>query len=143
MEGNKSVVCPNCHTSSELDSQKANSWRTMDPLESIVAGVSPVMLAATTVCTGLALRKSLSIPLDYDMATAVFLVVIIASMPVFVWLLDRYEKKRRTIDGYEVYCIQCQCCKNIYRIVRPIRTTSEEAHVEFRTGAASSPEEPT
>lgn len=132
MEDNKSVVCPNCHTSSELDQKKANSWRTMDPLESIVAGVSPVLLAAATVCTGLALRKSLSIPLDYDMATAVFLVVIIASMPVFVWLLDRYEKKRRTIDGYEVYCIQCQCCKNVYRIVRPARITSKESHTENR-----------
>lgn len=143
MEDNKCVVCPNCHTSSDLDQKKANSWRTMDPLESIVAGVSPVLLAAATVSTGLALRKSLSIPLDYDMAVAVFLVVIIASMPVFVWLLDRYEKKRRTIDGYEVYCIQCQCCKNIYRIVRPIRATSGEAYVESRTEASSFAEETT
>ena len=143
MEDNKRVVCPNCHTSSDLDQKKANSWRTMDPLESIVAGVSPVLLAAATVCTGLELRKSLSIPLDYDMAAAVFLVVIIASMPVFVWLLDRYEKKRRAIDGYEVYCVQCQCCKNVYRIVRPSRSVLEGNHVEIRTEAASSTEEST
>ena len=143
MENNKSVVCPNCHTSSELDQKKANSWRTMDPLESIVAGVAPVLLAASTVCTGLSLRKSLSIPLDYDMAATVFLTVIIVSMPVFVWLLDRYEKKRRTIDGYEVYCIQCQCCKNIYRIVRPTRSVLEETHVEVLPEVASSTEEST
>ena len=143
MEDNMNVVCPNCHTSSDLDQKKANSWRTMDPLESIVAGVSPVLLASAVVCTGLALRKSLSITLDYGMAATVFLVIIITSMPVFVWLLDRYEKKRRTIDGYEVYCIQCQCCKNIYRIVRPIRAASEEAYVNSRTEASSSTGETT
>lgn len=143
MEDNMNVVCPNCHTSSDLDQKKANSWRTMDPLESIVAGVSPVLLASAVVCTGLALRKSLSITLDYGMAATAFLVIIITSMPVFVWLLDRYEKKRRTIDGYEVYCIQCQCCKNVYRIVRPSRTVLEGNHVEIRTEVAFSREEST
>ncbi len=99
MEDNMNVVCPNCHTSSDLDQKKANSWRTMDPLESIVAGVSPVLLASAVVCTGLALRKSLSITLDYGMAATVFLVIIITSMPVFVWLLDRYEKNAEPLMG--------------------------------------------
>lgn len=125
MEENKYVICPNCHTATELKKEKANSWRTLDPLESIIAGVAPVLLAAFVAAACFALCHNKTALLDFGVVEIVFFVVIFVSMPIFMRLLERYEKNQRTLDGYEVYCVQCPCCKNIYRIVRPMHPASD------------------
>lgn len=130
MEEKRHIICPNCHTATYLDKKRANSWRTMDPLESIVAGVGPVLLSAAIVCMVLVLCRINAMQLDYAVIEALFLGIIILSMPVSVCLLERYEKKRRAIDGYEVYCVQCPSCKNIFRIVRPTTPPPETPVIE-------------
>lgn len=140
MEDKKHVICPNCHAGTHLDKKAANSWRTMDPLESIVAGIAPVFLAGVTVCICLALCRVNAIRLDYKVLATVFLGVIILTIPVFVWLLNRYEKNRRAADGYEVYWVQCPCCKNAFRIVRPTCIAAENPVVEHYATEQASPE---
>lgn len=122
------VICPNCGKEYSLENAMGPSWNTLGVFESLVAGITPLLIGLFAVVMLRIAEQFLNFTPSIVLRLGVCIGMAAISFPIIVRLLVNYQKETLKGLGVCMYRISCNCRphgENTFTIIRAIGLKQE------------------